>query len=244
MFSIRRIHKSVYSGYNFKNMRFDVITIFPEIFDSYLNESILKRALKKKLIAVKIWNLRDFSSDKHRKVDDRPYGGGPGMVFKPEPILKAVKKIIPAKNKEGSLIVFFSPAGKQFDNKKAAGFAKRRKRLIFVCDRYEGIDFRVKKIIGDLGFKTITLSVGPYVLTGGEIPAMVVIDAVSRQIAGVLGKKESREEERFGPGLPAYTRPAELVAGRKKYRVPKILVSGNHAAIEKWRQKNVENGGN
>ncbi len=214
-------------------MRFDVITIFPQIFDSYLNESILKRALTKKLIDIKIHNLRDFTSNKHNKVDDKPFGGGPGMVLMAEPIIKAVKKA--AKSKK-SRVILFSAGGEQFNNRIASKFSKYG-QLIFICGRYEGIDERVKKAIKDLGLVVEEISIGPYVLTGGELPAMVLIDAISRQIKGVLGKHESLEEKRLGVGVPVYTRPETFIFNNKKYQTPKILLSGNHKKIEDWRRK-------
>jgi len=219
-------------------MRFDIITIFPKIFNSYLNESILKRAQKNKLIEIKIHNLRDFSKDKHKKVDDKAYGGGPGMVMMAEPIVEAVQSIAKKdKRHVKTLIILFSAAGKQFDNKMAANFAKKYKNLILICGRYEGIDERVIKIIKNLKLKIKNLSIGPYVLTGGELPAMVLIDAVARQIPGVLGKTESLEEKRYGIGVPVYTRPAEIEFQKKKYRVPKVLLSGDHQKISEWRKK-------
>lgn len=219
-------------------MRFDIITIFPNIFNSYLNESILKRAQKKKLIQIKIHNLRDFTKDKHKKVDDKPYGGGAGMVLKIEPIVKAISSILRIKNK--SKIILFSPTGKQFDNKIAAELAKKNERLVLICGRYEGVDERIKKAIRDLGFKIEEVSIGPYVLTGGELPAMVLIDAVSRQIPEVLGKSESLEEKRFGVGVPVYTRPEVFVWKGKKYSVPKVLLSGNHKRIDEWRKEQIK----
>ena len=231
-------------------MQFNIITIFPKIFSakggSYLNESILKRAQKNKLIDIKIHNLRDFTKDRHRKVDDRPFGGGPGMVLKIEPLIKAISSILRIQNlefriKKKTKIILFTPAGKQFNNKVAADLAKNYDNLIFICGRYEGVDARVKKVIKDLGFKVEEISIGDYVLTGGELPAMVLIDSVSRQIPGVLGKQESLEEKRYCAGLPTYTRPEIFIyppAGGKKYRVPKILLSGNHKKIEEWREKN------
>lgn len=223
------------------NMKFDIITIFPNAFDSYLNESILKRAQKKKLIQIKIYNLRDFTKDKHKKVDDKPYGGGPGMVLKIEPIVKAIHSILRIKDSElriknKSKIILFSPTGKQFDNKIAAELAKKNERLVLICGHYEGVDERIKKAIRDLGFKLEEISVGPYVLTGGELAAMVLIDAVSRQIPGVLGKEESLEEKRFGVGVPDYTRPEVFIFKGKKYSVPKVLLSGNHKKIKEWRR--------
>lgn len=219
-------------------MIFDVITIFPKSF-SYLNESILKRARQKGLIKIKIHNLRNFSTDKHKKVDDRPYGGGPGMVIKIEPLIRAVqsltKKLKYLKTK--SLIILFSPTGKQFDNKIAANLAKKYQHLILICGHYEGIDERINKILKNLKLKTKKLSVGPYVLTGGEPAAMILIDAVSRHLLGVLGKKESLEEKRLGIGVPVYTRPKVFNYKGKKYAVPKVLLSGNHAEIGRWRAK-------
>ena len=241
-------------------MNFDIITIFPKIFENYLNESILKRAQKKKLIKVEIHNLRDFAKDKHRKValrqaqgnleprrkiDDRPFGGGPGMVMQIQPIIKAVEfaksKINPPAGGQKSKIkvILFTPDGKQFDNKTAADLAEKYDNLILICGRYEGIDARIKKIVNDQGLKIQGLSIGPYVLTGGELPTMVLIDAVSRQIPGVLGKIESLEEKRHGIGMPVYTRPEIFIYKGKKYRVPKILLSGNHKKIEEWRKKHL-----
>ncbi|OIO65772.1 tRNA (guanosine(37)-N1)-methyltransferase TrmD, partial [Candidatus Wolfebacteria bacterium CG1_02_39_135] len=179
----------------------------------------------------------DFTKDKHKKVDDKPYGGGAGMVFKIEPIIRAASSIKRQASREKIKIILFSPAGKQFNNKIAAQLAKNYKHLILICGRYEGIDERVKKVFRGSGFNFHELSIGPYVLTGGELPAMVLIDAVSRQIPGVLGKQESLEEKRFGIGAPAYTRPEVIVWKGKKYPVPKVLLSGNHKKIEEWRKK-------
>jgi len=241
-------------------MEFDIITIFPHIFDSYLNESILKRAQKRGLIKIKIHNLRDFAKDKRKKarptgrhwsfgrVDDRPFGGGPGMALKIEPLIKAISSIL--RIKKETKIIIFTPSGKQFDNKTAARLAKNYENLTLICGRYEGIDERIKKVIKDLrlsacgrsaiGGKIEEISIGSYVLTGGELPAMVLIDAVSRQIPGVLGKEESLEEKRFGVGIPVYTRPEIFVYKNKKYKVPKVLLSGNHKKIEEWRKKFVK----
>ncbi|MEK7559736.1 MAG: tRNA (guanosine(37)-N1)-methyltransferase TrmD, partial [Patescibacteria group bacterium] len=191
-------------------MRFDLITIFPNIFNSYFNESIIKRAQKSGKIKIKIWNLRDFTKDKHKKVDDRPFGGGPGMVLKIEPLFYCVKKLLGKflkKQISKTLIMIFSASGKQFDAPMAQNFAKKYDRIIMICGHYEGIDERIKKVVSDFGFRILDLSVGPYVLTGGELPAMVIADAISRQITGVLGKIESLEEKRHGIGVPVYTRP-------------------------------------
>jgi len=232
-------------------MRFDIITIFPKIFDSYFSESIIKRAIQNKKIRIKIWNLRDFTKNKHKKVDDKPYGGGAGMVMQVEPILRALKSILrlrcpTSKSQKTSdvLIILLSAKGKQFNQKMAGDWAAKYKQIILISGRYEGIDERIKKAIRDSGFKFQELSTGPYVLTGGEIPAMAIVDAVSRHIPGVLGKSESLEEKRYGAGVPAYTRPeifsvrgSDFGGKNKKYKVPKVLLSGNHEAIKNWRIK-------
>jgi len=214
-----------------------------------LNESIIKRAIKNKKIKINIINLRDFTLRQaqgkqpiyqRRTVDDKPYGGGAGMVFKIEPIIKALGSILNLKSQKSSLktkIILLSASGKQFNSKTASDFAKKYDRVIMICGHYEGIDERVKKVISDFGFRISELSVGPYVLTGGELPAMVVIDAISRHIPGVLGKAESLEEKRYGVGIPVYTRPEVFVYRNRKYAVPKILLSGNHKKIENWRKQ-------
>ncbi|QQG42383.1 MAG: tRNA (guanosine(37)-N1)-methyltransferase TrmD [Candidatus Giovannonibacteria bacterium] len=237
------------------NLRFDIITIFPKVFRDYFNESIISRAQKKKLAKIKIWDLRNFLPASMRsfgRVDDRPYGGGPGMVLKIEPLAKALDSILqlrrPTSKSEKTsdvLIILLSASGKQFNSKMAGDFAKKYKRIIFICGRYEGIDERVKSIIENWkparpagGLKIENLSIGPYVLTGGELPAMVIVDAVLRKIPGVLGKSESLEEKRHGIGVPAYTRPEIFKWKGKTYKVPKILLSGNHKKIAAWRQAN------
>lgn len=213
-------------------MNFHVISIFPDSFKSYLSESIILRAAKKGLIRVNILNPRDFSKDKHRKVDDTPYGGGPGMVMKAEPILKAVSKI----KKPKSPIFILSPRGKSLTNELAREIAKSGRDVILISGRYEGIDHRVKKIL-----KAKEISIGPYVLTGGELPAMVFIDAVTRQIKGALGKEASLEEKRIASG-EVYTRPEILKWKGRCYNVPKVLISGHHAKIEEWRKKRDKRG--
>jgi tRNA (guanine37-N1)-methyltransferase len=238
-------------------MHFHIISIFPESLNSYLNESILARAQKSKKIKISFYNPRDFSTDRHQKTDGRPYGGGPGMVMFAEPIIKAVKKALGRKKQ--ARIIIFSPAGKQFTNQIAQTWAKKDKDIILICGRYEGIDARVMKILSTLvgpasattfarGYgeskkattgkekKVAEISVGPFVLTGGELPAMIVIDAVARQIAGVLGNELSPEENRISSS-EVYTRPEVLEFKGKKYKVPKVLLSGNHAEIEKWKAK-------
>lgn len=229
-------------------MAFDIITIFPKIFDSYFNESILKRAQKKGLIKIGVHDLRQWAKDKHKTVDDKPYGGGPGMVMRVEPIFKAVKEFktqnskVKTKTKNQKLktrVILFSAKGKQFNQTEARRLAKYD-QLILICGRYEGVDERVAEHIADE-----EISVGNFVLTGGEIPAMIVVDAVSRLIPGVLGKKESLAEESFSQTknqklktrnyyleYPQYTRPENF----RGWKVPSVLLSGNHAEIKEWRK--------
>lgn len=226
-------------------MNFHVVTIFPPAFDSYLKESIIGRAIKNKKINIKFYNPRDFvkTGDWYKQVDDRPYGGGPGMVMQAEPILKAVEKI--KKNKLArrggkTKIIIFSPSGKKFTNEYAKNLAKKYTDVVMISGRYEGIDARVKKILkADLSTKALAsvedVSIGDYVLTGGELPAMVLIDSTARQISGVLHKSESLEESRISSS-EVYTRPEKLVYKGKSYKVPKVLTSGNHADIEAWKQ--------
>ncbi len=209
-------------------INFHVITLFPDSLKSYLESSIVGRAIQDTKIRVTFYNPRDFTSDKFRRVDQRPYGGGPGMVLEAESILKAVQKAIGKKKAE---IYFFDRSGKQFTNTDARNVAKARKDIVLICGRYEGVDARVQKIL-----RAKKISVGPYTLTGGELPAMIVIDAISRQVKGVLGTFESVEEERVSSS-EVYTRPEVLSWKGKKYRVPKVLLSGNHALINVWRKK-------
>jgi len=209
-------------------MKFEIITIFPDIFTSYFNESIISRAQKRGLIKINIHNLRDFTTDKFQRVDNSPYGGGPGMVMMVEPIMKAVNKI-KGKNSKKTKVILFSTRGKKFDQKMAQKFSKLDK-LVMICGRYEGVDERVAQYIVDE-----EVSIGDYVLTGGEIPAMAVVDAVSRFIPGVLGKHESLEE--IKGSYPVYTRPEEIVINKKKRIVPRVLISGNHKKINEWREK-------
>ncbi len=219
----------------FYKMRFDIITIFPNMLDSYVNESMLMRAQEKKLLKIQAHDLRDFSGDKHHKVDDRQYGGGPGMVLKIEPIWKAVQflksKIKNQKSKVKRRIILLSAGGKKFNATTAKRLSKYS-QLIFICGRYEGVDERVAKYIADE-----ELSIGDYVLTGGELPAMVIIDSVARHIPGVLGKEESLEENRLDVGVPVYTRPESMVIDKKKRSVPPVLLSGDHKKIKEWREK-------
>lgn len=207
-------------------MIFNIITIFPNIFDSYFNESILKRAQKKKLIKIAVHNLRDFTEDKHKKVDDSPYGGGPGMVIKIEPIYRAVEAVKrKAKSAKLKRVILFSTRGKKLDSKVAQRLSKYD-QLILICGRYEGVDERVAEHIADE-----EISIGDYVLAGGELPAMILVETVSRQIPGVLGKYESLEEVKGS--YPVYTKPEAF----KGWKAPKVLLGGNHKKIEEWRKK-------
>ena len=210
-------------------MRFDVLTLFPEMFES-INTSILGRAQEKKIIDINIINIRDFSKDKHKKVDDTPYGGGAGMVIRPDVVYDAYNSI-DGRNK--AKVIYLSPQGKTLNQEKVVNLAKEE-HLILLCGHYEGIDQRVIDEIVDE-----EISIGDYVLTGGEIPSMVLIDSVSRYIEGVL-TQESIQEESFSNGLleyPQYTRP-ETFLDRK---VPEILLSGHHENINKWRKEQSEN---
>jgi len=211
--------------------RFDIITIFPASLDSYFATSILKRAQDKKLIKIEMHDLRKWTRDKHRKTDDKPYGGGVGMVMLAESILRAVSAV---KKGKKSRVILLAANGKQFKQKDAKRLAKYD-QLVFVCGRYEGVDARVEKFIDE------KISVGPYVVTGGELPAAIIIDAVSRLIPGVVGKQESvANESHAAEGYLEhnhYTRPEVLVWKGKKYRVPKVLLEGHHKNIASWRAK-------
>ncbi len=212
-----------------KKRFFDVITIFPNIIDSYSSESILGRAQKKNIILIKSHNLRDFTKDKHKTVDDTPYGGGPGMLMKVEPFDLAVKKV--KKRLKKTRIIMTAASGKKFTQKDARRLSKYD-QIIFLSGRYEGIDYRVQENIADEVF-----SVGDYVLTGGELPALTMIDAISRMVPGVLGSKESlKAESHTEEGVmeyPQYTKPEVY----KKWKVPDVLLSGHHKKIEEWRKK-------
>ena len=215
-------------------IQFDIITIFPHIFDSYLKESLIKKAQEKRKIKIKIHDLRKWSKDKHRKVDDKPFGGGLGMVMQVEPIYRAVSDL---KKKTGKRkVILFTPRGKQFNQQTVTKFSKLS-QIIMICGRYEGVDERVAKKIAD-----IELSIGPYDLMGGEIPAMTVIETVSRLIPGVLGKEELLKERITPEGgfieYPQYTRP-EIFSPKKRinWRAPKVLLSGDHKKIKEWREK-------
>jgi tRNA (guanine37-N1)-methyltransferase len=210
-------------------MTFDIVTIFPEMVRAGLADGIVGRAIERGLITVGVRDLRDFTSDRRRSVDDVPYGGGPGMVMKPEPLARAVEAIR-CERGEPSAVVLLSPQGKRFSQAEAVRIANLP-HVVLLCGRYEGIDERVR-----LGIATEELSIGDYVLTGGELPALVVVDAVSRLVPGVVGDAASVEADSFSRGLldyPHYTRPPEF-AGRA---VPEVLLSGHHAEVRRWRKR-------
>ena len=210
-------------------MRVDVFTIFPAIFEGPLRESLLGKAIEAGLIEVNVHDLRDHTADRHRQVDDEPYGGGPGMVMKPEPVFRAVEAL-----EEGTKrVILLSPAGRRLDQPLVRELAAEP-WLVLVCGRYEGVDERVVE-----GLPAEEISIGDYVLSGGELPALVVLEAVSRLVPGVVGREESLRQESFEDGLldhPHYTRPAEL----RGMRVPEILLSGDHARIAEWRRRAAE----
>jgi tRNA (guanine37-N1)-methyltransferase len=214
-------------------MRFHIVTIFPGMFDSYLEESLFKRAQAKKIISVRAYDLRVFTKDKHRKVDDRPFGGGPGMVLAVQPVWDAVKKIKSTRRKSlkksKTRVILFSTRGKRLDAAVARRLAKYDD-LILICGRYEGVDERVAEYIADE-----EISIGDYVLSGGEIPALALMETVGRQIPGFLGKEESLEE--INGSFPTYTRPEVFIPAKgKKWSVPPVLLSGDHKKIAEWRK--------
>jgi tRNA (guanine37-N1)-methyltransferase len=208
-------------------MRVDILTLFPNIFSGPFEESIIKRAREKGLIEIRVVNIRDYTTDKHRTADDRPFGGGPGMVLKPEPIFAAVEEL---KGEGRARVILTTPQGRLFTQDFASDLAKED-HIIIICGRYEGVDERVREAL-----VTDAISIGDYVLTGGELAAMVIVDAVARLIPGVLGNEDSITEDSFWRGLlgyPQYTRPASF----RGMRVPDVLLSGNHAMIARWRRK-------
>jgi tRNA (guanine37-N1)-methyltransferase len=211
-------------------MRFHILTIFPGMFDSYFKESLFKRAQKAKIVSVRAYDLRAFTKDKHKKVDDRPFGGGPGMVVKIQPVWDAVKKLkARSLKKHKTRVILFSTRGKRLNAKMAQRLA-RYDDLVLICGRYEGVDERVAEHIADE-----EVSIGDYVLSGGEIPALVLMEAVSRHIPGFLGKEESLEE--VNGSFPTYTRPEVFFPARgKKWSVPPVLLSGDHKKIAEWRK--------
>ncbi|HTH48010.1 MAG TPA: tRNA (guanosine(37)-N1)-methyltransferase TrmD [Candidatus Limnocylindria bacterium] len=209
-------------------MKIDVLTLFPGMFAGPLDESIVGRARTAGILDLRIRNLREWTHDRHKTVDDAPYGGGPGMVLKPEPLFEAVEAL-KAERGPGTKVILTSPSGRTFTQEIARNLA-REESVLFVCGSYEGFDERVREHLAD-----DELSIGDYVLTNGALPAMVIIDAVTRLLPGALGDEASSEDESFSHGLleyPHYTRPAEF----RGWRVPEILQSGNHATIERWRR--------
>jgi tRNA (guanine37-N1)-methyltransferase len=207
-------------------MKIDVLTLFPAMFAGPLDESIVRRAREARLLDLKIHNLRDWTHDRHKTVDDRPFGGGPGMLLKVEPLFEAIESV----QREKTRVILLSPSGRKFDQSIARELAQQDD-LLLVCGSYEGFDERVREALAD-----DELSIGDYVLTNGALPAMVVIDAIARLLPGVLGDDESSHDESFSRGLleyPQYTRPAEF----RGMKVPEVLLSGNHAEIEKWRRE-------
>ena len=211
-------------------MRFDIVTIFPEMFREVFESGIVRRAAESGLIEVALHDLRDYTHDRHRQVDDRPFGGGAGMVMKPEPLFRAVESITHTGDSARTRTVLLSPQGRLFDQRTARDFSGLD-QLVLICGRYEGVDERVAEYLVD-----DEVSIGDYVLSGGEFPAMVVVDAVTRLIPGALGCEQSAEQESFSEGLldcPHYTRPPEY----RGIRVPEMLLSGNHGEIERWRRR-------
>src|SRR6201995_5803684 len=207
-------------------MKIDVLTLFPAMFAGPLDESIVQRARKTGALELAITNLRDYTHDRHKTVDDRPFGGGPGMLLKPEPIFEAVESLASEKTRG----ILLGPAGRKFDQAIARELAQQEE-LLLICGSYEGFDERIREQLAD-----DELSIGDYVLTNGALPAMVIIDAVTRLLPGVLGDDESSRDESFSHGLleyPQYTRPAEF----RGMKVPEVLLNGNHADIEKWRRE-------
>ncbi|WP_212775144.1 tRNA (guanosine(37)-N1)-methyltransferase TrmD [Polycladomyces abyssicola] len=210
-------------------MHFDVLTLFPEMFTGFLSSSIVKKAHEKGIVSTSVVDFREFSTDKHRTVDDTPYGGGSGMVLKPEPLFRAVEHLL-QDEPERPPIILMTPQGERFTQKKAEALAEHR-RLILICGHYEGYDERIRQHLA-----TDEISIGDFVLTGGELPAMVVMDSVIRLLPGVLGNESSAKDDSFSTGLleyPQYTRPAEF----RGWKVPEVLLSGHHQNIERWRRQ-------
>jgi tRNA (guanine37-N1)-methyltransferase len=208
-------------------MRIDLLTLFPEFFLSPLNQSMLRRAQVLGRVSFRVLDLRDFTTDRHKVTDDRPFGGGPGMVMKPEPLIAAIRRV--REEHPDTKVIFLSPAGRLFDQGMARELAQVPS-LLFMCGHYEGVDERVRHFID------LELSIGDYVLTGGEIPALVVVDAVTRLLPGVLGGEGATKEESFQTGLleyPHYTRPRDF----EGLTVPEVLLSGDHARIARWRRE-------
>ncbi len=215
-------------------MQFDIITIFPALFDSYSKESLIEKGIKKKKIKINVHDLRNWADDKHKTVDDKPFGGGIGMVMKVEPIKRAVESIKDKNRGKNSVVVLFTPRGKKFNQKKATNFAGYD-QIIMICGRYEGVDERVAKYIAEE-----EVSIGDYVLMGGELPAMILMETISRLVPGIIGKEDFLKERKKDDGFveyPQYTRPETVLIGDKKRKVPEVLLSGDHKKIEEWKNK-------
>lgn len=219
-----------------KKLTFDILTLFPEMFSAYVQESILKIAQEKDLIEINLHNWRAFADDKHHKVDDKPYGGGAGMLLKVDPLYKQLEALsaLPFQKDEKTRVIMMAPNGKQFNHEDAKRLATYD-RVVLLCGRYEGFDARIEDFIDE------KLSIGPYVLAGGELPAMVITESVSRQVPGVLGHDEALKDETFSHGddyqeYPQYTRPEVFIdTNGEERKVPEILLSGDHAKIEEWK---------
>ena len=210
-------------------VHFHIVTLFPGAFNSYLAQSIIGRSIKDKKITVSFYDPRDFTTDRHRRIDRRPYGGGPGMVVEALPVARAVEKAVGKKRRVK--IIFFSTAGRNFSGSYAKKVASDFKHVVLIAGHYEGIDIRIKKMV-----RADEVSVGPYILTGGELPALIILDAVARYVPAVLGNKQSLEEDRFA-SPSVYTRPEVILYKGRRYCVPKVLLSGHHRNIEKWKKK-------
>jgi tRNA (guanine37-N1)-methyltransferase len=217
-------------------MKFVILTLFPQAFESYFNVSLVQRGIAKKFIDIKVVDLRDYADLPHKKVDDRPYGGGAGMVLRVDIIDKALRALKAKKGTKGKLIALMTPQGQKF-NQKMIGKLSKYKAIYLICGRYEGFDERVRSLVD------AEISIGDFVLTGGELPAMTIVDAVSRFVPGFLGKAESLNEESFTSGMleyPQYTRPEVYKPARgrgKIMRVPKVLLSGDHGKVKAWREQ-------
>ncbi len=209
-------------------MVFEVLTIFPALIEAYTSESIMRRAREKGVVEVFVYDIREFTTDRHRQVDDYPYGGGAGMILKPDPVCRALEHL--DRDGEERLKVLLTPAGRVFDQSLAEEYARSRGRILLIAGRYEGVDERIRSFVDE------ELSIGDYVLTGGELPALVIIDAVTRLLPGAVGDSRSVREESFTTGLldyPQYTRPPDF----RGMKVPEVLLSGNHELIRRWRRK-------
>lgn len=217
-------------------MKFHILSIFPNAFDSYTNESIIKRAISKKIVQIKIHDLRDWTKDKHKSVDDSPYGGGAGMLMKIEPIYEALQDLKKSSglNSKKRKVILLSASGKTWNQELAHKYAQQ-KEIILICGRYEGVDARIKEFIDE------EISIGDYILTGGELPALILIDSIVRLLPGALGNSLSAKDESHSIKgqleYPQYTKPEVFITKRKKYPVPKILLSGDHKKISDWRDK-------